>query len=278
MVFQRSGESLKDYIERFRCKVNNVESPFDKSILTAISVGLRKDGKLYKSIYKSPVRDLGEFYERAAKEVRWGEAFGLKKSSDQKNEGEHTGQNKKRGDEDTNKGGRGRSPNDQTAKKARYGREVERLARQGRYESYSVLSDSQDRIFATECNKEDFGRPNPLRTPDKYRSKRKLCSYHNEAGHTTSECWALKDAIEELIRRGTSNRSHERYVREAIHLLLVGDDSHGGHSKKAKMASDDISLTKNDSKDVYWLHNDALVVRAWIGNMEVRRIIVDTGS
>ncbi|XP_052172161.1 uncharacterized protein LOC127788085 [Diospyros lotus] len=206
MVFQQSGESLKDYIERFRCKVNNVESPSDESILIAISVGLRKDGKLYKSIYKSPIRDLGEFYERAAKE---------------------------------------------------------------------------DRIFATERNKEDFGRPNPLRTPDKYRSKSKFCAYHNEAGHTTSECWVLKDTIEELIRRGRlwiSNISHERYVREASHLLLVGDGSQEGSSNKAKMALDDIFFTKSDSKDVHWPHNDAFVVRARIGNIEVQKIMVDTGS
>ncbi|XP_052189971.1 uncharacterized protein LOC127799787 [Diospyros lotus] len=250
MVFLRSSESLKDYIERFRCEVNNVESPSDESILTAMSAGLRKDGKLYESIYKSPVRDLGEFYERAAKE---------------------------------------------------------------------------ERIFTTERNKEDFGRLNPLKTPDKFRSKSKLCAYHNEAGHTTSECWALKDAIEELIRRvrlrnyvvcprdkqskqpaqpsphqalepepptvrtiftihggphivGTSNRSHEQHVREVGHLLFVGDGTQERPSKKAKMASDDISFTKNDSKDVHWPHNDALVVRARIGNMEVRRVMVDTGS
>ena len=70
MVFQWSNESLKDYIERFRREVNNVENPSDESILTAISVGLQKDGKLYESIYRSPVKDLGEFYEQAAKEIR----------------------------------------------------------------------------------------------------------------------------------------------------------------------------------------------------------------
>ncbi|XP_052196008.1 uncharacterized protein LOC127803648 [Diospyros lotus] len=202
IVFQRFGESLKDYIERFRREVNNVESPSDESIITAISAGLRKDGKLYESIYKFSVRDLDEFYERAAKEVRWEEAFSLKMPSYQKKGAEHIGQSKKRADEDSRKKGRERSPNDQAAKKARFRQGNERLARQGRYENYSILSDSQDRILATERNKEDFGRPNPLKTHDKYRTKSKFCAYHNEVGYTTSECWALKDAIEELIRRG----------------------------------------------------------------------------
>ncbi|XP_052176712.1 uncharacterized protein LOC127791020 [Diospyros lotus] len=310
----------------FRLEVNNVKSPSDESILTAISAGLWKDGKLYESIYKSPVRDLGEFYERAAKEVRWEKAFGLKKSSNQKKGTEHTSQGKKRSDEDSLKEGRGRSPNDQTAKKARFGQGGERPAHQGRYESYNILSNSQDMIFATERNKKDFGRPNSLKTPNKYRTKSKFCAYHNEVGHTTSECWALKDAIEELIRRGrlrdyvvrpkdqqpkqlaqqsphralepdqtptvrtiftihggphiagTSNRSHERYIREAGHLLLVGDGSQEAPSKKAKVDSKDVSFTKDDTKGVHWPHNDTLMIRARIGNMEVQRIMVDTGS
>ena len=59
--------------------MSNVEDPSDESVLTAISTGLRKDGKLYESIYRTPIKDLGEFYERAAKEIRWEEAFGPKK-------------------------------------------------------------------------------------------------------------------------------------------------------------------------------------------------------
>ena len=95
-MFQRSGEFLKDYIERFRREVNNVENPSNESILTAISAGLWKDGKLYENIYKSPMRDLGEFYKRAVKEIRWEEAFGSRKSSDQKKGAEDTNQNKKK--------------------------------------------------------------------------------------------------------------------------------------------------------------------------------------
>ena len=86
MVFQRSGESLKDYIERFRRKINNVENPSDESILIAIFTRLRKDGKLYESIYKSLMRDLGKFYERATKKIKWEEVFGSKKPSDKKKE------------------------------------------------------------------------------------------------------------------------------------------------------------------------------------------------
>ncbi|XP_052189983.1 uncharacterized protein LOC127799804 [Diospyros lotus] len=55
------------------------------------------------------------------------------------------------------------------------------------------------------------------------------------------------------------------------------DGSQEGPSKKAKIALEDVSFTKDDSKGVHWSHNDALVIRARIGNMEVRRVMVDTG-
>ena len=76
-VFQRTNELLKDYITRFRRELSNIEDPSDENVLTAISASLRKDGKFYESIYKIPVKDLGEFYEWAAKEIRWEEALEL---------------------------------------------------------------------------------------------------------------------------------------------------------------------------------------------------------
>jgi len=102
-VFQRFDESLKDYTERFRCEVNKVENLLDESILTTIFVGLQKDRKLYENIYKSLMRDLGEFYEQAAKEIKWEEAFVSEKPNDQKKEVEGTSQNKKIGNNDSYK-------------------------------------------------------------------------------------------------------------------------------------------------------------------------------
>jgi len=56
----------------------------------------------------------------------------------------------------------------------------------GHFGSYSALSDPQERIFIVERNREEFGKPNPIRTPNKFKNKEKLCAYHNEAGHKTS--------------------------------------------------------------------------------------------
>ncbi|XP_052203954.1 uncharacterized protein LOC127809230 [Diospyros lotus] len=239
--------------------------------------GLRKDGKLYESIYKSPVADLGEFYERAAKEIRWEEAFGSKKPAGHREEVGSSNRDKKRNDGGNSKDNRGERSDNQVAKRARREEQEDRPPRQGHFNNYTALSDSQERIFAMERRREDFGRPNPIKTPNKFRNREKFCAYHNEVGHDTSECYALKDAIEELIRRGrlqdyvvrpanqppqqanqqrpppenerapavrtiytihggphiagTSNRSHERYVREANHVLVAGSGGQTGSSK-----------------------------------------------
>ncbi|XP_052181957.1 uncharacterized protein LOC127794749 [Diospyros lotus] len=177
-----------------------------------------------------------------------------------------------------------------------------------------------------ERNKEEFGKPNSLRTPNKFRNKEKLCAYHNEAGHNTSECWALRDAIEDLIRRGrlkdymirptnqpsqlaaqqpppfdderspavptiytihgrphlagSSHKYHERYVREANHVLLVRSDEQLALVKRAKgdPIPKKIVFLEEEARNVYWPHNDAFIIRPQINNAEVRRIMVDTGS
>ncbi|KAL5814736.1 hypothetical protein ACOSQ3_025524 [Xanthoceras sorbifolium] len=44
--------------------------------------------------------------------------------------------------------------------------------------------------------------PPPQRTPMRTRNPNKFCAYYNEVGHITTDCFELKDAIEDLIRRG----------------------------------------------------------------------------
>ena len=110
---------MKDYIARFKRKVSNIEDPFNKSILIAIFVGLLKDGKLYESIYKTTVKNLEKFYERASKEIRWEESFGSKKPARQKEEVGNSSQNKKKNNRNNGREARGEHSNNQVSKWAR---------------------------------------------------------------------------------------------------------------------------------------------------------------
>lgn len=152
----------------------------------------------------SPVKDLGEFYKWAAKEIRYEEAFGSKKLNNQKSETGSSNPSKKRSSEGNNNWGQ-RNHN-QIVEKARNGPRPRNDQRHkqflwlSHYENYAVLSNIQDRIFTTKKNRENFRKPVPMRMPNRFKDKSRYCVYHNKAGHKTSECWALKDVIEELIR------------------------------------------------------------------------------
>lgn len=81
-IFQKQGETLKDYIARFQKEASNVDNPGEESLLTALSAGLDKSRSMYRSLYKRPVKDLREFHERAAAYIRWEDSFGTSKRKD----------------------------------------------------------------------------------------------------------------------------------------------------------------------------------------------------
>ncbi|XP_061367567.1 uncharacterized protein LOC133310620 [Gastrolobium bilobum] len=73
----------------------------------------------------------------------------------------------------------------------------------GKYDNYTPLNTSQRRIL-----KEVFqtgyvrvNRPPPM-PQGVQRDETKFCEFHNDKGHTTDECFALKNTIEALIREG----------------------------------------------------------------------------
>jgi len=48
--------------------------------------------------------------------------------------------------------------------------------------------------------------PRPIETPINLRNRNKYCEYHEDCGHTTSECRELKKALYEMANRGQLNR------------------------------------------------------------------------
>ena len=41
---------------------------------------------------------------------------------------------------------------------------------------------------------------------------------------------------------------------------------------------EEITFSEDNGRDVRWPHNDALAIHAHVDNIEIRRIMVDTGS
>ncbi|PON41634.1 hypothetical protein PanWU01x14_288080, partial [Parasponia andersonii] len=57
-------------------------------------------------------------------------------------------------------------------------------------------------IYAVTNQKEQYRQPKPMKRDRTKRDPNKFCRYHNDIGHDTNNCFALKDEIERLIKEG----------------------------------------------------------------------------
>lgn len=55
-----------------------------------------------------------------------------------------------------------------------------------------------------------FGKPLKVKGDRNKRDPKKHCRFHNDIGHTTNECWNLRNAIEKLIQDGHLNEFKRR--------------------------------------------------------------------
>ena len=76
---------------------------------------------------------------------------------------------------------------------------------------YMLLTTPRKLIIQREKHRELFGEPSLLRTDPQRHNRSRYCHYHRDHGHDTSDCYELKDKIEELIQKGELRQ----YVHEA---------------------------------------------------------------
>ncbi|TXG66066.1 hypothetical protein EZV62_007341 [Acer yangbiense] len=79
-----------------------------------------------------------------------------------------------------------------------------------KYANYHALNATREQILATLHETGLLTKPEPLRGEPSRRNQAKYCDFHGDIGHTTSECFHLKDHIETLIRNG--------YLKEFIDI------------------------------------------------------------
>ena len=68
------------------------------------------------------------------------------------------------------------------------------------YATYSVLTDTRERIFLENSAHLLWKNPEPLKNQRAKRDPSKFCRFHNDIGHNTDDYRHLKDEIETLIR------------------------------------------------------------------------------
>jgi len=78
-------------------------------------------------------------------------------------------------------------------------------SRQPKYNRYTPLGSNRARILEEALNTDLIGTPQRVSTPPNADTT-KHCRYHRNYGHTTDDCFTLKDKIEELIQAGHLRR------------------------------------------------------------------------
>ncbi|XP_061375048.1 uncharacterized protein LOC133317223 [Gastrolobium bilobum] len=183
-IKQQPGETLQKYLDRFKLAALQVPGLPENVHLHLVIAGLHGTSRLAKSVYKDPPRTLVEFNTRSKKylelkQMEW-------ENVDQR---QQPGQGDKLG---------GRRMNDLRGK-----RQDDRQQAKGRFDKYAPLNSSRSQIWreVTSTDMKRVERPRPLQNQAGL-DRTRYCAFHDGPGHTTDECWDLRDAIEKYIREG----------------------------------------------------------------------------
>ncbi|XP_015955536.1 uncharacterized protein LOC107479935 [Arachis duranensis] len=180
-----------------------------------------------------------------------------------------------------------------------------------RYHSYTPLKVSLVDVYREICNIERLPLPRPIKNK-KGGSRGDYCEYHKMYGHSTNDCYDLKNVIERLAREGRLNRylmkrsdNHGKRKQDDedrrdpppqtperhIHIFSGGFPG-GGLTKSSRKRylkrvyqvgneSPDlptISFTKEDGQGIMPGHDDPVVITMILANANLHRTLVDQGS
>ncbi|XP_061365838.1 uncharacterized protein LOC133309116 [Gastrolobium bilobum] len=192
-IRQQPGETLQRYLNRFKDAALQVPELQENVHVHLIVAGLDGASRLAKSVYKDRVRTLEEFRNRSKKYL---ELDQMEIENAQSKEGKRISP-RRRG---STPKGKERIDNKKKDPRARIPDNRDRV---GRYEKYTPLNVSRSQIWRevamTEMKKVE--RPRPIFDRGGL-DKSKYCAFHDGPGHTTDQCWDLRDAVEKFVRDG----------------------------------------------------------------------------
>ncbi|KAJ0734063.1 putative retrotransposon gag domain, aspartic peptidase domain superfamily [Helianthus annuus] len=308
-VTQGHNESLRDYITKFSKESLDIPNLDMATAVEAFKMGLLKDSLFYNDLVMTPCRNLDEVRTRALRFIRL--------EDDKRIQERQAGFSKQEKQGSSFKSNRFKSYNRND------NQNVHAVDQEEDDEDYPPISeycfsvDNHELILAMQNLGEKARWPRKNDKPTGTKDKSKWCAYHEDFGHLTKECIALKKEIGYLLSKGhlkellgrkkQRTQDPERIPEKApappadaqvINFISGGSDICGTsfsaakrHAKEAKMDNGErpirtssvsegkaITFDEDDRINIQDPHHDSLVITLFISNHFVRRILIDGGS
>ncbi|XP_020204320.1 uncharacterized protein LOC109789702 [Cajanus cajan] len=182
-VRQEKKESPRSFMDRFN-KIAMEIGDLNPVVALDRLITALKPGPFVNSLCKKPPVDMNDHRRRAEKYMQMEELAETR--------------NQARAEEAYNRKEPGREP---TRKAANAEPSNPRPPRGPRYTAYTPLNASRAKVLEQALASEVLVIPKRANTPPRA-DKAKSCRFHRNRGHSTEECSALKDKLEDLIKQG----------------------------------------------------------------------------
>ncbi|GJY32254.1 reverse transcriptase domain-containing protein [Tanacetum coccineum] len=249
-IKQRNGESTKDFMERYKAEVLDVEGAPECMKISGFMHGITHP-ELIKRLYEKIPRSMDEMY-RVTTSFLQGEVAVFSHS-------------------------RKKAPapwrHPEEGNKLNFKKGFKNKQRSDRKpDRFSLLTKTPKEIFALEKGK--FKAPPPMVTPVEKRDQNKYCEFHADTGHITDECKQVRKQIGEMIQPWEGETARKD---KPLSILMIQPWERVAKQRVTQSFSPETiisfpSLGEEDGTE------GPMIIEAEIGGHFVHRIYVDGGA
>ncbi|KAK1406299.1 hypothetical protein QVD17_41592 [Tagetes erecta] len=312
-ITQSNSESLRDYVSKFGMEILEIPNLDMATAVQAFNMGSKKDSIFYDDLVMNPCRNLDEVRTRALRFIRLKDDKKIQDMIGSTIKLEH--HDKKQGSLFKNNKTKPYFKHDnQNVHAVKYDEDEEEYPKISEY-CFSV--DVGDVLLAMQDLGGKARWPRKIDKAVGYKDKSKWCSYHEDFGHFTDECTALRREIGYLLSKGHFKdlfgrkkqgiQDPENVPEKAaqpppdariINFIFGGSDICGTSYSAAKRNAKNcklecgerpvatsttttqkfISFDEEDRAHIQDPHHDSLGITLFTANHYVRRILIDGGS
>ncbi|KAI3667940.1 hypothetical protein L6452_43011 [Arctium lappa] len=305
-VVQKNGESIRSYFNRFNAEMISIRNCDVKTAIEAYKRGLDDSSGLYLDLTKYPPETFEDVRARTLAHMRVEDdlAFRNKHSGDRKNLSVKKPDFKPKS---TNRSEPTRQISNVRFEKK--GLTTSKSIQYPKVSSYGFPGSAKDVVISLKQLQQNIRWPKKSDKDSDKKDKNKWCDFHDDFGHITEDCIALKKELSWLNSKGYLQELKEKKDArptspehaKVINCITGGSDicgtTYSAAKRHASRGPDDRPIPKDirlkedaeleampltfdqaDLDDVHQKHHDGLIIQLSIGNCLTKRILVDGGS